>query len=471
MAYSTFDIETQNILSTSSHSKTSFSRVFISCITLGVFIFATCLMTLRSSVDVASHTSHSMRHLLSEEVDVCVSEQYTCGSHATCFPLSSTEFECRCNSGFSGDGHTCIDINECHVDRGRCGRGSLCINTVGSYQCECPSGFLDRGFGCEDVDECSAGLHSCAGEGGLCRNTEGSYICSCAYGWCGDGSHCQDINECESGLHSCHAHASCINEFGGYACVCNQGYTGTGTACTPTSGEIDECSMGSHHCSSNAVCQDTLSGYTCTCLEGYQGDGFGCSDIDECGAAGEQGVELCDGTSTCVNEAGAYTCQCREGYFFCDCGDLESELELHRGEDMALFPAQTAASSSSDSALWPTDHQYCHPVYVFTQERYYVVEDAGEVVIRVLRRDKRDQMTRVHVWTSPVAVATSSKTAPATPEADFIPLDTYVTFMPGDISQTIRVQIVHDGLMEGDEPFLINLDTASHEIVIVDVDN
>lgn len=40
-------------------------------------------------------------------------------------------FSCSCPSGLSFDGSTCVDIDECAEDAGRCGQGGRCVNTEG----------------------------------------------------------------------------------------------------------------------------------------------------------------------------------------------------------------------------------------------------------------------------------------------------------------------------------------------------
>ena len=48
-------------------------------------------------------------------------------------------FECECNAGYSGNGMTCDDVDECLASP--CSETAECQNSLGSYSCACPAGF------------------------------------------------------------------------------------------------------------------------------------------------------------------------------------------------------------------------------------------------------------------------------------------------------------------------------------------
>jgi hypothetical protein len=54
----------------------------------------------------------------------------TCDPHATC---SGSPAACTCATGWTGDGMTCSDVNECLVGNGGC--PAACENTSGSFVC------------------------------------------------------------------------------------------------------------------------------------------------------------------------------------------------------------------------------------------------------------------------------------------------------------------------------------------------
>jgi hypothetical protein len=53
--------------------------------------------------------------------------------------------------GYSGDGLTCNDVNECLSANGGCNTNAVCTNTVGSRTCACVTGFTGDGLTCTAV--------------------------------------------------------------------------------------------------------------------------------------------------------------------------------------------------------------------------------------------------------------------------------------------------------------------------------
>ncbi|XP_068702907.1 uncharacterized protein [Montipora foliosa] len=80
------------------------------------------------------------------------------------------------------------DIDECSASPLVCDENAVCSNTLGSYQCSCKAGFTGDGKSCTDINECNA---SPCDPNAVCRNKEGSYKCYCRIGFTGDGKNCQ----------------------------------------------------------------------------------------------------------------------------------------------------------------------------------------------------------------------------------------------------------------------------------------
>ncbi|CAD5220901.1 unnamed protein product [Bursaphelenchus xylophilus] len=185
--------------------------------------------------------------------------------------------ECVCNTGWTGNGIECIDLNECAQD-GICGANALCQNTLGSYQCVCDVGFVATGQGCVDLDECSEGLVTCrGGVTARCVNKPGGFECQCAPGYTGspEGPQgCQDINECDTPELYCGNKAKCKNNPGSYSCECFEGYEKAHNSTTCV--DINECLLSP--CDSSAVCTNLDGTFQCKCVDGFVGNGIECRE-------------------------------------------------------------------------------------------------------------------------------------------------------------------------------------------------
>merc|ERR1712136_723036 len=186
--------------------------------------------------------------------------------------------------GYSGDGFSCVDNNECTDGTNNCSPDSQCTNTVGAYTCTCNEGFFGNGIMCTDYDECKLGTSNCHADA-TCTNTKGSFLCTCNTGYTGDGVTCRDIDECD--LEPCPAEAVCINNIGSYQCKCRDGYAlisegGEGSGSGPPSlvcEDINECSdSASNNCHPTATCVNTVGNYTCNCPNGFLSDGVACAE-------------------------------------------------------------------------------------------------------------------------------------------------------------------------------------------------
>ncbi len=281
-----------------------------------------------------------------QAADVCAKVN-KCDKNAKCGNTDTLETTCTCATGFTGDGFTCIDINECAT--GYCSPHADCTNTIGGFQCTCKTGYTGNGVACSDIDECAASPGPC-GKDAMCSNQDGDFLCTCNPGYAGDGKACADVDECKLTPSVCVADATCKNTIGSHTCTCNKGFVGDGsfcadideclngtTGCSPdstcknlpggffctckpgytdsaTGGKIcvqhNECNDSPAVCSPLATCTDTPGSYLCTCNAGYSGDGKTCSDIDECMA----GTAGCSVNALCTNTPGSATCTCKPGF-------------------------------------------------------------------------------------------------------------------------------------------------------------
>ncbi|RDD36357.1 Mucin-like protein, partial [Trichoplax sp. H2] len=235
------------------------------------------------------------------DINECLDNLDNCSTNATCINTSGS-FNCSCNQGYLGDGVTCVDINECQTGTDHCHTNASCQNTIGSYACLCKIGFTGNGTTCNDIDECLMNQSNCHSKAN-CVNSIGSYACSCIVGYTGNGRNCQDINECTTN-NQCHSNSTCNNTIGSYTCSCMSGFEGNGTYCQ----DIDECSTNQHQCHHNATCINLYGSYECSCSSGFLGNGRSCSDINECNSG-----HTCSRLATCYNTPGSYYCVCNYG--------------------------------------------------------------------------------------------------------------------------------------------------------------
>ena len=139
---------------------------------------------------------------------------------------------CECGQGFTGDGVTCNDVNECNSAHGGCHPQASCANTIGSRTCTCMSGYQGDGLTCGDLNECLSNNGGCSAQAN-CANTPGSHTCTCKNGYSGDGVTCSDVDECATNNGGCAATGGkCTNTAGSRTCACLDGFEGDGLSCT-----------------------------------------------------------------------------------------------------------------------------------------------------------------------------------------------------------------------------------------------
>ncbi|XP_071950679.1 sushi, von Willebrand factor type A, EGF and pentraxin domain-containing protein 1-like [Antedon mediterranea] len=131
---------------------------------------------------------------------------------------------CSSDGSWSGTKAKCIDINECFLYHGNCGRHANCLNLMGSYECLCDrEGYplSSEGHCLQEINECLYGTTR-QGCQQLCTDLVVGYDCSCRNGYTlVDRMSCKDVNECLSPYACQHR---CYNTLGSYRCACDPGY-------------------------------------------------------------------------------------------------------------------------------------------------------------------------------------------------------------------------------------------------------
>jgi hypothetical protein len=200
----------------------------------------------------------------------CDSESANCDQNATCTDVFDG-FTCSCDLGFTGDGVTCSDDDECTLVTDDCDPNADCTNTPGSFTCACNLGFTGDGISCINNNECTLETDNC-NISATCTDTLGSFTCACNLGYSGDGISCINNNECTLATDNCNISATCDDTPGSFTCACNLGYSGDGISCI----NDNECTLETDNCNTSATCIDTGGSFVCVCNTGYVGDGLAC---------------------------------------------------------------------------------------------------------------------------------------------------------------------------------------------------
>ncbi|XP_067105827.1 LOW QUALITY PROTEIN: thrombospondin-4-B [Osmerus mordax] len=152
-----------------------------------------------------------------------------------------------CPDGYTGDGFSCDDVDECQFNP--CFPGVKCVNTAPGFRCDaCPHGYSGpavEGVGvvyaqtnkqiCDDIDECRGPNNGGCTANSLCHNSVGSYKCGgCQTGFTGDQvKGCKPERSCGNSLtNPCDTNAICnVERDGSISCQCGIGWAGNGYLC------------------------------------------------------------------------------------------------------------------------------------------------------------------------------------------------------------------------------------------------
>ncbi|XP_065664218.1 uncharacterized protein LOC101235964 isoform X12 [Hydra vulgaris] len=221
------------------------------------------------------------------------------------------------------------------VGCGTCNENAQCVTLdYGIENCVCYSGYSGDGYTCSDINECNSLYPPCSWTNGVCQNTFGSFLCSCTTGWVLDvnNSSCIVVTY----VSTAEAITTTVSASWETLTVSNwvdQSKTATVTLAnnsfaiiaTPTTSSalnIDATTssliasgatkVGCGTCNENAQCVTLAYGIeNCVCYSGYSGDGYTCSDINECNSL----YPPCSWTNgVCQNTFGSFLCSCTTGW-------------------------------------------------------------------------------------------------------------------------------------------------------------
>ncbi|XP_072319180.1 nidogen-2 [Eucyclogobius newberryi] len=261
-----------------------------------------------------------------DQVNPCYSGTHDCDTTAQCMPQEGKAFECKCATGYTGDGRNCYDIDECAESVSSCGAHAQCLNLPGSHRCQCQTGY-EFGFDgrtCVDVDECTS---SPCNLNARCMNALGTFHCQCQSGYYGDGfscsqegrpkSHCeQHRDNLQSGLErgvgafipQCEADGryktlQCHGSTGHCWCVDNSGQEKPGTRTPPGTAPTD-CDRPDEPVRHKTQCEHHRDSVQTNSPEGYPITGV---FVPQCDKDGQYRPLQCHGSTGhcwCVDSTG-----------------------------------------------------------------------------------------------------------------------------------------------------------------------
>ncbi|OWF52578.1 Hemicentin-1 [Mizuhopecten yessoensis] len=221
----------------------------------------------------------------------------------------------------------CRDIDECRTNVHQCYANQRCVNTEGSYQCNCDPGFISRGQGhpCIDVNECTEQSGVCSFR---CHNTFGGFECICPPGQIrlADRKSCAGLEFIEP------SQVLSVNS------PTSQRWQPQSDGGSPRTGVPRTCRFG-YRCSSlyrHALRRRHKRG-ACSFGMRYVPSQHTCLDIDEC----TEDPGICQ--HKCTNTEGSFKCTCPKGYKVSrngrKCIDVNecSELSIDCGPDQMCF--------------------------------------------------------------------------------------------------------------------------------------
>ncbi|XP_022098055.1 protocadherin Fat 4-like [Acanthaster planci] len=303
-------------------------------------------------IQVTDPTYLSFRQVITVRVtsdDRCSQPGY-CSPYATCL-----RGFCTCKAGFTGDGFTCSDIDECtpfpchvlHSIPGQCVNG---FGGIRNFSCSCLPGWSGRDCTME-VDSCQQ--NQCSPLGTVkCVNVANTvrYTCECKRGF--EGPLCDgDADDCAD--HQCQNGAKCIDGVGIYTCQCVAPYEGYFCELDPRLCDGAKCAYngsciplpnGQHECR----CSDPILSDCSGCAFGYGGENCKPCDPPFTGQNCDIDSRICDPNpctygGVCIPDVDKYSCVCPENLATKECTPRVVPLGTgnDNGTDHGTFPIWT----------------------------------------------------------------------------------------------------------------------------------
>ncbi len=108
-----------------------------------------------------------INHNCVNPIDPC--EGQSCSNLGECAIINNTA-KCVCNIGYTAEGLTCIDINECLTDSYNCPNGYTCENTIGGFICNEIVVDLCENIACDEWELCNSTNGACETKENRCSN-------------------------------------------------------------------------------------------------------------------------------------------------------------------------------------------------------------------------------------------------------------------------------------------------------------
>jgi hypothetical protein len=180
--------------------------------------------------------------ILVKHVDRCLRNGKTCSDDARCVKLNQTYHECHCEPGFTGDGYSCSNIDDC-IGEDTCQNGATCVDSIEMFSCICPKDF--------DGDRCEISLqpnnpcknNPCKNNAGCVSEDGKSYVCECSPGW--TGATCsKSVDDCADS--ACLAGGQCEDRHRTYVCECPAERLGPRCQYIAAACKADDCHIDLH---------------------------------------------------------------------------------------------------------------------------------------------------------------------------------------------------------------------------------